>query len=374
MLKFEHINEIVARCVRAIFPLDEKDKDIELSTLEKNMVDRLSSVDALNKEIDLYRSIDEKKAYDRFFMLISKGVAYRKIRKTIYYSTASAAAAIIALVFILQVQNKPVGVTVVNPSAKLSEAQVILKTDDGKEYATSGDVKVSEKGVIASEKELLSDNARQPAVNNTLITSKGIRQKITLSDGTVVWLNSETQLTFPTTFIGAERTVTLSGEAYFDVTHSDKPFIVKNGQNSVRVYGTTFCVTSYPDIQSSDVALYSGSVQVSTPIASVMLQPGFKVEIDNRTNKISPQVHHAFDSPDWMRGRMEFYSQPLYKVLNSLERWYGIDSDIEASIMNKEITIMVSDKINLQELIDLLNTTQNLSVTQQSNKIIIKKK
>lgn len=373
MLTNKQINNAVANIVNFILQKDSSNlAKEEMTEFEKMIASHLSDENVLNEELLKFNSVDVEAAYKKFEISTARRKTKIRIKKTVAF--AAVAAMLIGIVLLINTPNNEQSITVKNENISSTSNTVILKTEDGKEYATTGDVKVSEKGVMVSEKELLADNVQQPAVNNTLITSKGIRQKITLSDGTVVWLNSETQLTFPTTFTGPDRTVTLSGEAYFDVTHSDKPFIVKNGQNSVRVYGTTFCVTSYPDIQSSDVALYSGSVQVSTPIASVMLQPGFKVEIDNRTNKISPQVHHSFDSPDWMRGRMEFYSQPLYKVLNSLERWYGIDSDIEASIMNKEITIMVSDKINLQELIDLLNTTQNLSVTQQSNKIIVKKK
>lgn len=80
------------------------------------------------------------------------------------------------------------------------------------------------------------------------------------------------------------------------------------------------------------------------------------------------------NSPDWMRGRMEFYAEPLSKVFNTIERWYGVEVVFDNSMMYNEITISVSDQISLIEFVELINTTQRVSITIKGNKLYVTKR
>ena len=104
-----------------------------------------------------------------------------------------------------------------------------------------------------------------------------------------------------------------------------------------------------------------------------MLSPGFYAELNNINLTISEPKENFSDSPDWMRGRMEFFSQPLNKVFEVIGRWYNIDYELMNGAEDLEVTITISDKTSLEELIELLKMTQNISVLRNDNKLIIAK-
>ena len=178
---------------------------------------------------------------------------------------------------------------------------------------------------------------------------------------------------FRSRFDDTARVVKLTGEADFDVVKSDKTFIVKIEKADISVYGTTFNVSSYKNSLVSNVSLYSGSVGLRTQSGSLILTPGYYAEMDNTQLTISEPKENFSSSPDWIRGRMEFLSQPLYKVFEVIGRWYNIDYELLSSAKNLEATIVISDKTSLNDLIELLEMTQNISIERQNNKLIIEK-
>ena len=115
--------------------------------------------------------------------------------------------------------------------------------------------------VYEPQKETQNKNVQ----NNHLVIPKGKTYKLLLSDGTKIWLNSETEITYPTRFVGNKRVVNLIGEAFFEVAkNKEKPFIVNANGMEVKVLGTSFNISCYTTDKTFNTTLINGSVSVKT--------------------------------------------------------------------------------------------------------------
>ena len=159
---------------------------------------------------------------------------------------------------------------------------------------------------------------------NTITVPAGGEFSVLLSDGSSVHLNSCSSLTYPVPFMGDVREVKLSGEAYFDVTKSDRPFIVKMEDIDVRVLGTSFNLSGYTTDQNVSVTLVSGKVA----IRDHQLQRDFNVTPGMRFeyNRESQQVKMWEVDPElyisWMKGKFRFEDMRLEDIMVTLNRWY----------------------------------------------------
>ena len=161
--------------------------------------------------------------------------------------------------------------------------------------------------------------------------------KITLSDGTQVWLNENSRLTYPTVFRGKDRCVTLQGEAYFQVTHDDHhPFIVKAGGMETRVLGTEFNVNT-SDASHPHVTLVEGSVEVSA-IANNMVKeqkvisPGEDATVDAHGD-IKVEHVDTNDMVCWKDGIQLFDNASLREILIQLGSWYNADAMSSSALL-----------------------------------------
>ena len=150
-------------------------------------------------------------------------------------------------------------------------------------------------------------------IENTLYVPAGQRVKLTLQDGTEVWLNSQTKLTYPALFSGKERRVTVEGEAFFDVAKNpEKPFIVSSQGVEMKVLGTKFNVHSYPGKETIQTSLLEGGLKVYFPHAEskgVILKPDEQVTIKGNQMKIGSLPHADYFL--WRDGIYSFINEPL---------------------------------------------------------------
>jgi transmembrane sensor len=179
---------------------------------------------------------------------------------------------------------------------------------------------------------------------------KGQVSMVRLEDGTKVWLNAGSKLTYPTHFDAHSRDVTLTGEAYFEVVHLDKkPFIIKSGAVKTVVLGTSFNINAYPDQQKVEVTVLTGKVAVITPEKSksktktVYLTPNQKVTYKDSEQSIAPVKVVALESISWREGRLMFKSIPLEQVAKDLERTYNITLECSDKIKDCKITVNFDD-------------------------------
>lgn len=164
---------------------------------------------------------------------------------------------------------------------------------------------------------------------NTMSTPKGRQYQLTLPDGTKVWLNAASSISYPVAFTGNERAVSVTGEVYFEVAkRASQPFrVAVNKLMSIDVLGTSFNVNAYPNNASLLTTLIDGAVRVSATNAgnSQVLRPAQQAVLQNG-NAIT--VNHDVDTDKvmaWKNGLFNFEGASLEEVMKQIERWYDID-------------------------------------------------
>jgi len=248
---------------------------------------------------------------------------------------------------------------------------------------------------------------------NQIITTKGQKSQIILSDGTKVWLNSETILKYPSAFNEMKREVFLEGEAFFEVQQKGNkiPFVVKTSGIDIKVLGTSFNVMAYSDEETIETIVVKGSVCIirkglkSSPDQNIILKPNQKVtllkkgsqvilsEIETEkptlikstktTHLISPtEKEQILVSPKvdielhtaWKDDRLIFQSETFENIAYKLERWY----DVKIHVRNKELkkyryTGKFVHKETLNQVLEILNLTTPINYTFKQNDLYIDK-
>lgn len=163
---------------------------------------------------------------------------------------------------------------------------------------------------------------------------RGGEFRILLEDSTEVWLNSESRLTYPESFSGAERRVAVTGEAYFRVARDEKrPFYVETDGQLVRVYGTEFNIRSYAEDRNVYTTLVSGSIALSrlddSRSGELLLTPGHQALFDKTDEATSVKEVDTQVVTSWRHGRFVFEEQNLEQIMRDLSRWYDFDYTFE---------------------------------------------
>ncbi len=214
-------------------------------------------------------------------------------------------------------------------------------------------------------------------VKNKLLVPRGGEYVIVLSDGTRVWLNSDSQLEYPVKFIGETREVTLTGEGYFEVTKNSKvPFIVKSEDFSVRVVGTSFNINSYKDMNRSDITVETGAVDVIRPSGKVTRVNKYQQLIVNRlTNEQIVQTVDAGVAMSWKNGFFYFDKEPLDNIIKKISRWYDVNTVITSDSLSKMRFFGEVIKYgNASEVLEMLSLTGEIKYEILNDKIIISPK
>jgi transmembrane sensor len=201
---------------------------------------------------------------------------------------------------------------------------------------------------------------------------KGKLLKTRLSDGTIVWLNSDSKLRYPEAFRDSIREVSLTGEAYFEVAHNaEKPFVIQSNGLATRVLGTRFVVKSYAGDKLSSVAVLSGKVSVSkndNPNSnSVMLVANQEVTADQRSGLM--QVKNGVDTlsmMSWTDGKLLYRKSPLFQVIDDLKRRFEIEITAEPHLMDCLIYADVLPEDQPQLVLDQLAVSLEGKVKQIS--------
>jgi len=188
---------------------------------------------------------------------------------------------------------------------------------------------------------------------NTLSTAKGEQSPypLVLADGTKVWLNAESSITFPTAFNEKERIVKLTGEAYFEVKHNARqPFRVETAGQVVEDIGTHFNVNAYSDEPVIQTTLLEGGVRVN----GVQLLPGQQARIATGTTHVKLYTVDTEAVVAWKNGLFEFDNTPLEAVMRQLARWYDVNVVYEGNIPDRAFTGKLYRNINASQLLDVL--------------------
>ena len=211
---------------------------------------------------------------------------------------------------------------------------------------------------------------------NTLTVPRGSKpMKLLLADGSEVWLNVASSVTYPTAFVGGERRVEVTGEVYFEVAkNKEMPFIVKklNDDVEVKVLGTHFNVNTYEDEQDIKITLLEGAVNVSKGNTGALLKPGEQARV-SRTDKISIMSNEDIEEVmAWKNGRFYFDGADIKTIMRQVEKWYNVDIAYEATIPYSFVA-KISRNVNVSDLFKILELTDLVHFRIEGNKITVMK-
>lgn len=251
--------------------------------------------------------------------------------------------------------------------------QIVLKEAQNGQLAEDASVAINK----TADGELVYDHPKQSSaapVLNVLSTPRGGQYHLTLSDGTQVWLNAASSISFPVAFNGQERTVKVSGEAYFEVAKRDGlPFKVQTGKQEIVVLGTHFNVKAYPDDPDISTTLLTGSVKVTstTSGATGVLKPGQQARIINTNGMLDIQSVHADDAISWKNGYFLFDNQDIKSIMKIISRWYDVDIEYSGSPGNERFGGTFSRSSNMPEILTNLERIGHVHFKLFSGKVTV---
>ncbi len=219
----------------------------------------------------------------------------------------------------------------------------------------------------------INDETEEKPMFHTISAPVGGEYHFTLADGTMVWLNSSSQLTFPTRFTGSTREVIVEGEVYFEVQHDEnRPFIVWVGDMNVQVLGTKFCISAYPENEGIMTTLVQGAVQVTSGDKQVVLQPGYQAVVDQHSGVIKQRAVELSLYTSWVQGVFEYENMELNDIMIQLARWYDVQFTFSAPEYKERcFTGVVRKYEDLDDVLDMIEKTTNVKFIVNGRNVTI---
>ncbi|MNK49551.1 fec operon regulator FecR [compost metagenome] len=326
--------------------------------------------------IDAQETTEDFALKTRISNRIEKEIATKRSFK-LWYRYAAAAVVIVSIgVFLTLKQSKEISIEepklanrVTKPVAKKIDTTVtvltladgtmvpldeiksgVLSEDDGLEIrkVKNGELSYHTSGQLIGNNKSL----------NRISIPKGATYKLTLADGTKVWLNAASSLSYPSHFSGDERLVELTGEAYFEVAKNERmPFKVKVRNTEVRVLGTHFNVSSYAEDGPVRTVLLEGSVQLAYLGNQKLLKPGYQAVTEGNSSNIILQKANTLQALSWKNGYFLFKENSIVEVMNQIARWYKVKVVYEDGVEGKLFGGIYDKSKNLEELLKGLELT-----------------
>ena len=217
----------------------------------------------------------------------------------------------------------------------------------------------------------------EPLLYNQLEVPCGQQAKLTLSDGSKIWLNAKSKLIYPARFSGLSREVVLDGEGFFEVTHNEKkPFIIKTSTLKVKVLGTSFNVSSYNNDSDIKIALVNGSVSMLNPINDQeisRIEPNEMAIYSKKDHRISVKEVETYLYSSWRDGHFKFRKMSLEEISKRLSRNYNVKFVFQNN--NLKSTTFNGSFYNyepLEQILKILKTNTSFKFTIQKDTVIIK--
>ena len=336
------------------------------------------------KSVQAQEKIDLQKSWQR---LDSSLVGRSRKGWWLFWTVGSVVAASVALLlmfvfpFTRQVEQPETLVSQVGITP--GGVKAVLQYEDGKTIdltSSSSRIVISDGLVLVNDslKGLRFDQGElenRPMKYHTLTVPVGGEYHFTLADGTRVWVNSASEVRFPNCFSGERREIYVKGEVYLEVARDEKhPFIVYTGENEVRVLGTRFNLTAYPDEQKVITTLVEGSVEFRNDQSSVRLKPGEQSVLNRATNKLEKQKVDVSIYTSWVSGTYEYERSPLSDITRQLSRWYDVQFIYESTeFSNHPFTGVVKRDQSLEEVLSIIEKTTNIRFKISGRTIIIKR-
>lgn len=301
-----------------------------------------------------------------------------KKRFVVWSCITSLAAGIALFLFLKNPAPDAIHPESTQPDIAVIQAQGVTITTESGERRTIGvkqtDSLLTAQGIKIENKSINYRNTEKEELQ-ILTIPRGHDFKITLSDGTEIWLNAESTLKYPSKFNGAERVVELTGEGYFKVAKDkERPFTVHTHAISTRVSGTMFNIRAYRD-NAPHVTLIEGKVHVKDKkqAQEFELSPGEDASIDDN-GRIVVQSVDTYPYIQWKNGYFYFDDASLEEVIHELERWYNMKFEIrDSSILSRRIHYAANRRQDITKAIENLNALGQEIVTKEKDRFVVGK-
>lgn len=388
MAELHHIDKIVKLLLA--------DRERELTDAERSelqewlkedpghqaLIDSLSKEEHIESKLKELFSYDRDKAYSRFLKKVNVGRSFR-IPHLLRYA-ALLIPFFFALYFIYQQNMKEKAVSEMTSEIQPGTSKALLELTDG----TVVNLEVEEKVIEEYDGTLVQNTRNQLTYKqagkrhasgekqfNTLKIPRGGEYLLTCSDGTKIWLNSETTLKYPIVFSKASRDVYLEGEAFFEVAeNSNWPFVVHVSGVKVQVLGTSFNIRAYRDEEASTTTLVTGRVHVedSGSEKEFHLTPNEQAVVSPQGTEIRKVDINPFIA--WKNGRILFEGNELEDIFKDLSRWYNVEvSYADEEVKGLKFNIDIRRYSDFDTILEILELTKKVKFEIYGNKVIIGK-
>ncbi|WP_090992486.1 FecR family protein [Pedobacter insulae] len=326
--------------------------------------------------------------------LLQEQIEEKRIPLLVKYKWLAAAAVFVLIgsitLLLLNNQNPTDQIAIVKPKASKHNVEpgsnkAVLTLANGKQITLNdkaNGVLTKQAGVVITKNKdgqlQYQITSEATAGINTISTPRGGQYQLILVDGTKVWLNAASAITFPTKFNGNERRVEIVGEAYFEVAKNvGQPFKVKSKNQVIEVLGTHFNVNTYDDEVADKTTLLEGSVKVSKVTNgevlrgnSKVLKPGQQASVSADQSQISVEIADEDEAVAWKNGYFKFNKADIQTIMRQVSRWYNVDVEYKGE-MNKDLFVgKINRSEHVEEVLNILQRSK-INVAIKGRTIII---
>lgn len=351
---------------------------MEQDELYRRLVQRYKDNTASQEEVELFfhllqqnkldAYLDDSSLADEALVIPIINGEKKKLAKSYkllrYLAVASVLIALVTTGILFATSKKGINnaesITLAVPQALPGSKKAILTLSDGKKISLGDSSQTIRDGSISMEQknnELLYKKtaANTPVAYHTIATPLGGEYQLTLPDGSEVWLNAGTSLTYPVSFNGTERRVVLSGEAYFEVArNAGQPFVVEADASEIKVLGTHFNVMAYAGEELQKTTLAEGSVTVSNKGKQQLLKPGEAAIVAKASGQMQVATANVEQDIAWKNGNFYFDKTMLASIMKQIGRWYNLEISYAGPVPQKRFVGRISRHTNLSDVLDVL--------------------
>lgn len=351
---------------------------------EKLFVELADDV-GLTREFNIFQNIDLDRGSQKLQASLRKDVRTGSLLfRRIYWTVAASLLLLMSGYWLNRMQHSPVQETphvadVEAPEGSMAVLtlangeKVVLDSVNNGIMAIQGQVQLEKSAAGEIIYTIKGKEAGQVPSYNLLENPRGSNIiSVMLSDGTKIWLNSESSLRYPTFFQGERREIEISGEAYLEVAHDAKhPFIVRREDTKVTVLGTRFNMNTYDEEPQLIITLLEGKVSVAQREESAILLPGQQAAINRIARKIS--VSDDIDAEDaiaWLNGQFVLDGTQLKSLMDQISRWYNVDVIYKDKVVNRSFGGMIDRNVPLSRMLEALREN-GIGCRLEGRKVII---
>ena len=349
----------------------------------QRLVEELRDKDVLQREIGEYVSFDTSRRWGQLKEAMEEPVRKGRSLLKVWGAVAAVVVAFVGGLLYWQMTGSPQPEVKQVAIARIEQGgmRAVLITETGQQVVLQGlkdtclnitgteTLNIREDGSLKYSLSALSSMSEW----HTLRIPKGGEYKIVLDDGTEIWLNSASELKYPAHFVGNERRVQLTGEAYFQVARNEAaPFIVETRDMDVKVLGTSFNVSVYEDEESCHATLVEGRVEVNDKVngEKVVLTPGKQALLrggEMTVREVNTKLYTL-----WRLDRFTFASEDMEGVIRKLSRWYNVDFFFaNSSMKQKRFTGSLPKYADISQVLKMIEMTTDIKFEIKEHTIMI---